>query len=71
MPTTPVPIVMLNQLGEKLRTTRRHPWSFLESDMSGRSELGIESFSGCSLSGLEDALRRWTAGMVTAGLSID
>lgn len=33
--TTPVPIVVANHDGEKLRTTRRQPWSFLDGAFVG------------------------------------
>jgi hypothetical protein len=33
--TTPVPIVVANHDGEKLRTTRRQPWSFFDGVFGG------------------------------------
>jgi hypothetical protein len=79
--TTPVPIVVANHEGEKLRTTRRQPWSLLEgafvgvgggSDMVGPVVLG-----GCEAAFTSPLLRSGVlsrsfspAGVLMAGLSM-
>jgi hypothetical protein len=78
MATTPVPIVVANHEGEKLRTRRRQPWSFLELGFGG---VGVGSdlvvVGGCevaftSLSSHFGVLSRSfsPADVLTAGLSM-
>lgn len=68
--TTPVPIVVENHEGERLRMIRRHPWEFLDSIRASASDLVVlssrEGFGPVD----EGAARiRCAAGIVIAGLS--
>jgi hypothetical protein len=79
--TTPVPIVVANHDGEKLRTTRRQPWSFLEGAFGGvvAGSGSVDPFGlGCCESAVASPLSPFCvllrsfspAGVLMAGLSM-